>query len=257
MGCGMSWRVVAACAAGTSHTQNRESCQDSCIAKVVKRSNQPPLLSIFVSDGAGSVAFGGRGAELAVEAAVSFVASHYAQHELVLNHRFAGNCIMAVRERLYGHAEENGLKARDYACTMLGVLSGGPGTLVMQIGDGAIVLDAGNGLEVPVPPMSGEYANMTRFVTDEDAIDILATQVFSARAKKVAVFSDGIQRLALNMATNTPHEPFFDPLFKALSGATPQQEQQLKAALVDFLNSAAINDRTDDDKTLALAILSE
>ena len=102
--------------------------------------------------------------------------------------------------------------------------------------------------------MSGEYANMTNFVTDENAIEVLATKVYPGRANRVAVFTDGMQRLALNMSTNTAHEPFFDPLFRVLSLATSEQESQLEAALSAFLNSEAVNERTDDDKTLVLAI---
>ena len=174
-----------------------------------------------------------------------------------MNDEFAVECVMAVRERIYAQAEKDGFKARDYACTFLSVLSSSQGTLVMQIGDGGIVLDVGKGLHVPVVPMSGEYANMTHFVTDEDAIDVLVSKIFPDKVSKVAVFTDGIQRLALNMATNTVHEPFFGPFFKVLLTATSGQEDQLQSALASFLNSESVNERTDDDKTLALAVLVE
>ena len=59
------------------------------------------------------------------------------------------------------------------------------------------------------------------------------------------------------MATNTAHEPFFKPFFSILAKTTSDQEDQLEAALVGFLNSEAVNERTDDDKTLALAVLVE
>jgi len=36
----------------------------------------------------------------------------------------------------------------------------------------------------------------------------------------------------------------------------PQQEDELLAALMRFLVSAAVNERTDDDTTLALAVVS-
>ena len=70
------------------------------------------------------------------------------------------------------------MKARDFACTFLGVVSSPLGTLVLQIGDGGVVLDAGAGLELAIAPMTGQYANMTNFVTDEDAIEVLATKTF-------------------------------------------------------------------------------
>ena len=253
----MSWRVVAASALGTAHAETGESCQDSCIAHVDKFPNHPSLLSIFVSDGAGSAVYGGKGAELAIEASASFIASKFMAQEFTLNDEFAVECVMAVRERIFTQAEKEGFKARDYACTFLGLVSANQGTLLMQIGDGGIVVDVGNGLEVPVIPMSGEYANMTNFVTDEDAIDVLLTKTFLSKANRVAVFSDGLQRLALNMATNSAHEPFFEPLFRVLSTANTQQEELLQSALVEFLNSSSVNERTDDDKTLALAILVE
>jgi hypothetical protein len=94
---------------------------------------------------------------------------------------------------------------------------------------------------------------MTNFVTDENAIDVLAVTILPARPEKVAVFSDGIQRLALNMATNTAHAPFFTPFFTVLATATAAQEDHLQAELARFLQSSAVNERTDDDKTLALA----
>jgi hypothetical protein len=147
------------------------------------------------------------------------------------------------------------LKARDFACTFLGVVSSAIGTLIMQIGDGGVVIDVGAGLEVPVVPMSGEYANMTHFVTDDEAVSTLVTRVYPTAALRVAVFSDGLQRLALNMADNTAHAPFFAPFFNVLAKATAEQEDELHGALVRFLSSPNVNDRTDDDKTLALAVL--
>lgn len=96
---------------------------------------------------------------------------------------------------------------------------------------------------------------MTHFVTDDDAIDILVSKIFTEPVQKAAAFSDGIQRLALHLATNSVHEPFFAPFFKVLNDATAEQEDQLQQALIKFLNSDAVNERTDDDKTLALASL--
>ncbi len=249
----MTWRVVAASAVGTSHTGTGAGCQDSCLAQVEANPGKPPLLTIFVADGAGSATYGGTGAELAIEAATAFVGQHNASTEFALNDHWAVECIQAVRAKIYAAADQQGTKARDYACTFLGVVASPFTTLIMQIGDGGIVVDVGNGLEVPITPMVGEYANMTNFVTDENAIDVLAVVALPTRAEKVAVFSDGIQRLALNMATNTAHAPFFAPFFAVLATATAAQEDHLQAELVRFLQGPAVNERTDDDKTLALA----
>jgi hypothetical protein len=252
----LSWRVLGASEVGTSHIAMGRGCEDSCWAQVGATASDMPFLQLFVADGAGSASNGGEGAELAIQSAVAFIDKKLQLPEFGLNDELATQCVIAIREKVYARADSLGLKARDFACTFLGVLSCKMGTLVLQIGDGGIVLDVGHGLEVPVVPMAGEYANMTHFLTDEDAINLMVTKAFPDIALRVAVFSDGLQRLALNMADNTAYEPFFSNFFKVLGGSTTDQEDQLNGALVRFLQSSAVNDRTDDDKTLVLAVHS-
>lgn len=253
----MNWRVLGASEVGTSHVAVGRNCEDSCWAQVGVTAAGIPFLQLFVADGAGSATNGGEGAELAIQAAADYIGKKLGLPEFGLGDELATECVMAVRDKIYARADATGLKARDFACTFLGVLSCKLGTLVLQIGDGGIVLDVGNGLEVPVVPMSGEYANMTHFVTDEDAINQMVTKSYPDIASRVAVFSDGLQRLALNMADNTAHEPFFANFFKVLGTSTPEQDEQLHVALIRFLQSPAVNDRTDDDKTLTLAFLAK
>lgn len=250
----MNWRVVAASEIGSSHIANGSDCEDSCWVQVDMLPAGQPLLSIFVSDGAGSAAKGGEGAELAIQAAAVFIAEKLKQGEFGLSDTLATDLVAFIRERIYKKAEAGGLKARDFACTFLGLLSSPMGTLVLQIGDGGVVLDVGSGLELAVIPMGGEYANMTCFLTDEDAITVLVTKTYADPVLRAAAFSDGLQRLALNMATNTPHEPFFTPFFNGMTKATLEQEDHLQHLLVRFLGGAAVNERTDDDKTLVLAV---
>ena len=253
----MNWRVVCASEVGTSHTATGTACEDSCWAQVAATAAGEPFLSLFVADGAGSASQGGEGAEIAIQSAAAFVEEKLKTLEFSLNDEVATECVLEIRKAIYAKADDQGLKARDFACTFLGVMSFKLGTLVFQIGDGAVVLDVGEGLHVPVVPMSGEYANMTHFVTDDDAVSVMVSKSYFGIAQKVAVFSDGLQRLALNMAENTPHEPFFAGFFKVLAGAAVDQDEQLTNALAQFLRSPAVNERTDDDKTLALAILGE
>ena len=64
--------------------------------------------------------------------------------------------------------------------------------------------------------------------------------------------SDRLIRLALKMPCQEPHTPFFQPLFQFARAAFAEAEavRQLEA----FLQSERVNARTDDDKTLVLAI---
>ncbi|MBW2844613.1 hypothetical protein KX245_21670, partial [Escherichia coli] len=55
------------------------------------------------------------------------------------------------------------------------------------------------------------------------------------------------------MLDNSPHVPFFTPFFNGLASATQEQLDLLPELLKQFLSSPAVNERTDDDKTLAHA----
>lgn len=250
----MTWRLVYGSDTGTSHLSTQTPCQDRCVAGVDILNDGQPLLSIFVSDGAGSALRGGEGAELAIAAASAWLADRIRQGAFALNEALAVDIVLVIKERILAEAAAHSLTERDYACTFLGVLSMEKGTLIMQIGDGGVAVDYGEGLEVPLVPMTGEYANMTWFVTDEDAVNVLETHFIPARALKVAAFTDGIQRLALNLTDNTPHEPFFTPFFNVMASVSLPQAAMLPDLLVEFLGSPSVNERTDDDKTLALAL---
>ena len=194
------------------------------------------------------------GKELAVNEAMAYMSQKVQGGELGLNDILATDIVLTVCQRLFAEAEAKELAVRDFACTFLGLISSPDGTLIMQIGDGGVVVDFGHGLQLPLTPMVGEYANMTHFITDEDAVSRLETFTSTERVHKVAAFTDGIQRLALNMLDNSPHVPFFTPFFNGLASATQEQLDLLPELLKQFLSSPAVNERTDDDKTLALAL---
>jgi hypothetical protein len=65
----------------------------------------------------------------------------------------------------------------------------------------------------------------------------------------VALFTDGLERLALHFATKTSYQPFFAPLFKFATDLNATE-----ADLAGFLASERICSHTDDDKTLVLAV---
>ena len=253
MGVDLSWKVIGASVVGTSHIASGKQCEDSCWAQVIPCANGLDMLQMIVTDGAGSASHGGDGAEYAILGAVEYLDKKIQEPEFVLNDTFATECLLAVREELFYQAENLGIKPRELACTFLGIFSCGHETLLMQIGDGGIVVDVGNGLEAPITPMNGEYVNTTHFVTDEDAIKLLVTKRLSSPVFRAAAFSDGLQRLLLNLAENTPHEPPFLQFFSQLEKTTVTEEL-LHLGLVKFLSGDSVNSRTDDDKTLTLAI---
>jgi hypothetical protein len=105
-------------------------------------------------------------------------------------------------------------------------------------------------------PQRGEYANETYFLTQEDALEHVQVSVHEKAVNSLAVMSDGLTRLALRLPAHEPHPPFFQPLFAFTARA--QDEQKAAGHLLEFLASDRVCDRTDDDKSLVLAVrLSE
>lgn len=257
MGLGLSWNYLFASEPGTSHVRAGTRCQDDVSVSVEPIRDEGQLLAIFVSDGAGSASRGGIGAETAIQASLDALAEIRDQR-VALDRDLAQRILTVVRDAINREAAQAGLTPRDYACTYLAVLSAPSlGTLLIQVGDGGIVTDTGRGLECHIEPMNGEYANSTRFVTEGDALEVVDVRVLGDQILRAAVFTDGLHALSIDQSTNTPHEPFFRPFFAALEKPNPVGEDAdhpLQPALQRFLNSERVNQRTDDDKALALAV---
>jgi hypothetical protein len=122
----------------------------------------------------------------------------------------------------------------------------------MQVGDGAIVLrDPQGDLSALTAPRTGEYWNETRFVTDTLEADESSFQWQEQEITHIALFSDGLQNVALQQPEGTPHPPFFTPLFQFV--AHLEDPTTAKEQIEHFLRSPRLQERTDDDLTLILA----
>lgn len=255
----MTWRVIAGSERGTSHVRRNLPCDDDCWFGQYPLPHGDELLAVVVADGAGSAEHGGEGAQTAVAAVAAALESRYAEPTFSLDRGLGEALTTAAHDNIASKAAHAKLQPRDFACTLLGALSAPSlGTLVFQVGDGGVVLDTGEGLKLAVVPMGGEYANMTHFVTQDNYLDVLAVQSYGSSTTRLAAFTDGLQRIALDLASDEPHEPFFSPFFNTLRRARSDNEDllldQLTQALGRFLSGPMVNDRTDDDKTLAVAV---
>lgn len=144
---------------------------------------------------------------------------------------------------------------RDYACTLLVAILTEKHATFFQIGDGAIVCrDQEPEWSWVFWPQHGPYVNTTYFVTEDSARDQLEFSSGPNRITEIAVFSDGLENLALHHPTRTTYDPFFDRMFKPLrSSEVIGCDQSLSKLLQDYLSSPAVGERTNDDVTLVLA----
>lgn len=251
----MIWKVIQASVLGTSHAERGEVCQDECAASIFVNPEGVEYFIGLVSDGAGSAILGGRGAMIACEEGIKVV-EKWLHKAKSLTPVLPGDVIQwvdAIRYKISLVANAEGFLLRDYACTLLGVVTGEEKTVFFQIGDGSIVTRGENEYRIIFWPDSGEYANMTYFLTDNDVLINLNVALADITPDDIAIFTDGIQRMALVFQSKTVHEPFFEPMFSILRRTSLANCDNLSDKLAIFLGSPAVIERTDDDKTLILA----
>jgi hypothetical protein len=269
-----TWRFACASAVGAAHARLAVPCQDASLCDVVPHAGDGPVLIAVVADGAGSANRCELGARLASRVAWREIAAHLGSVAAVagLDRAFADGVLATVRDELAAQAARDGCELRDYACTLLAAVAGGSGAAFLQVGDGAMVTRAapgdrdgdgdGDGDETGEEPeyrwvfwpTSFEYENVTVFVTDAHAPRHLCFATAAHPIAELAVFSDGLQRLALDYATRRAHAPFFRAMMAVVRATPAASLAGLRPALEEFLSSERVNQRTDDDKSLVLAV---
>jgi protein phosphatase 2C-like protein len=249
------WSWIGACSTGSSHIRAGTACQDSasCIELVVR--DQHVLLAL-VSDGAGSAEYSAIGSRLVVECFARCVIAHLrANHPFeTITKELVLEWLDDVRDHIFRSAEQRSIGPRDMAATLVGAIVSSNRAIVCHVGDGACVLRKKGGIDWQVAswPSHGEYASSTYFITD-DPQPTLQFHLLDGEFNEVAIFSDGIERLALDFVNGNAFAPFFEPMFAPLVALVPGRDRRLSLALRKYLDSSRVIERTDDDKSLILA----
>jgi hypothetical protein len=245
----LSWRFTAVSVSGTSHLRHRLPCQDYSLCEL-----HGNTLICAVADGAGTASHAETGARIA---ATYFVQAFHDVDPAAIEREHASGFIQSLQQMLCNEAADNGAALTDYACTLLGVIATPEVTVCVQIGDGAIVIpgcEPGT-YDTAVWPMHGEYANTTSFVTQKNAADVVELRIVPP-VTELALFSDGLERLILDETTRSVHAPALRPIFDWFHTAEAADAAERSRALTAYLDSDHINHRTDDDKSLVVAILA-
>jgi hypothetical protein len=253
----MRWKVATSTVTGKAHTDRGEPGQDYHKAGTVRLADSEFFIGIS-ADGAGSTTDGGRGAEIACETTYAQILSTLRKTGGVaaITDEDIRTWVTASRGAIDAEAQGHTKRIRDYACTILCSVAGDDGAVFFQIGDGAIVTGSGRDYETIFWPEQGEYANTTYFVTDEQYLASLHIRHVPAPPGEIAIFTDGLQNLVLSFAQKKAHDGFFRPLFDALDKFPENPLSSFSGMLQSFLCRDEINERSDDDKTLILAVRS-
>lgn len=246
-----SWKVLGSSAVGTSHVREGLPCQDYVCASIHDKNG---VLIVACADGAGSSNHSDLGASIACRA---FVRTAGQQIREGLDPCQIGRDQMlqwfrTARGFVALEACLRNLAAREFASTLLAAVVGPTVAAFAQLGDGAIVIQEEASYRTVFWPQAGEYANTTFFLSDPANDEHIAFARLEGALSTLAIMTDGLQPLALHYATRSVHGPFFAPMFDALRNAPGDAD--LEPALQQFLMSKEVNNRTDDDKTLFLAV---
>lgn len=245
-----NWIWAAASQCGTAHGKTGDHRQD---AFRVLTADAGFLIAV-ASDGAGSAICGRYGAAITARLMSTRARDWIAAHSTLPTSAAVDLWIAETQLAIFTAADRIGCSMNDFAATLVMTISNGGSTMTVHIGDGMIVARcAANAILVAMSwPESGEFASTTYFITDP-VPRVRIGIVDGITIDRLAVSTDGLERLALDLTRRVVHAPFFDRMFCAVANRTIRgRNRHLSAQLAAFLNSDAVNARTDDDKTLIL-----
>jgi hypothetical protein len=251
----LRWSWAGASSTGTSHLKAGTGCDDAGACLELPLRNGPILIAV-VSDGAGSARHSSIGARIVASSicrsALAFAGRGGRTSEI--DGEIADAWLDDIRDRIEQAAQRRSAPRRWFAATLVACLIQEDCAAVIHVGDGACAVrmnDARSWL-VPSWPAQGEYASTTYFVTDDPKPRTILTHLDGSVAE-IAIFSDGLERLALDFGAATAFAPFFESIFSPLRVSLPGRQRQLSVDLRAFLDGPSVTGRTDDDKTFIMA----
>jgi hypothetical protein len=241
----MTWIVTAAKQVGTSHLRRGDGCADAFATET-----GAGFLVLAVADGAGSARLGADGAAHAVTQAVKLAVlalGEAAPDESLLRGVFQGTL-----DSLLEIAGDR--PPADFHTTLLLAILTDDILAVGNIGDGWAVVREDGVLRAVAAPEPSEYVNETFFLTSRDALDDAAYEVVPASGlDALALLTDGSAWFSIDLGNRTPSVALFDKMFAFASDASrPAAERDEE--LAGFLASEMVIRKTDDDKTMILAV---
>jgi serine/threonine protein phosphatase PrpC len=209
-------------------------------------------ICVVVSDGAGSASHGGEGAALVCRYLMLKMRKWLTQSRTFPDDECIRGWLDELRDQLAKAANRRGLLPRQFAATLVLLAVRDDQLLALQIGDSALVGRTAGVWRAICWPENGEFASTTYFVTDDPEVRLRIARM-PLEHDAFALFSDGIENLALDHSAVQPHSRFFEPMMRPVD-ESPESGKltKLSLALGQYLDSAAVCERTDDDKTLVL-----
>lgn len=241
-----SWKCACGRATGSTHTGS--ACQDHFAVE-----SEGEKIFIAVSDGAGSAALGAVGAQIVAQSFVELAKKLDDALEAATRPQLR-ELFLEIQRRVVARSRVDGIPVGSYSSTLVGVAIGAQGGFVLQVGDGVAVVKLGGRLQVPLRPQPAEALNTTVFVTSASAKAKLQVVKLKKPVESIAVMSDGLQHLVVDVHSCVPHAPFFQSVFSKVAELDSEAASQWVQTV---LTSRQVTERTDDDTCLVVAVRSD
>ena len=253
-----AWRYAKASVPGTSHLRVGVPCQDHGEVAPVPALGAAHALIAVASDGAGSAACADEGARASCAAFLEFsrLALGWVCRAEYLTDGFGQEALADLQVNIVALAKGLNEPASAFACTLLGAIVTQDSAIFVQLGDGAIVFRVAQDgpWRLAVQMQRGEFVNETVFVTRYDAARYVQLVRVNEPIYEFALMTDGVELLAIKQPGAQPHAAFFEHVIAGLRKSSEPGEACTHGRWIQaFLESDAVNQRTDDDKTLILA----
>jgi hypothetical protein len=253
------WQAIAASVKGESHIKASLPCQDRNGYEITEK-----YFVAVVSDGLGSERHSDIGSKVVVESALGFI-KNVLQEKLPNKtpdwKKILSECALYSRNALQKKSGVEKLDISEYGATLIVVIGTIDWLAIAHLGDGAVVAGFENGdIEIVSNPQQLEFDNDVIPLTAINSLDSIkyivrkitkkTNLVSKTKINRIAILTDGLQKLALNIQAGEAYTPFFKPFFDAFSQPIDSIEESVQ--LGKFLSSDKINKRTNDDKTLLI-----
>ena len=238
------WKCVSCAVQGKGHKRDDIPCQDMTYELV-----QNGVHVIVLADGAGSARFSHYGAQRLVKEASEYLVNHFedcinCENLCLLKRTIIDFLVRALKEE----SQIRGCSIHDLASTLLIAAVDETRYFLLHIGDGVIgCLDAGK-LEVASTPDNGEFANVTTFVTSENAISSMRLFRGDLNEKNAFVLmSDGTGHSLYHKSTKTLANVVMKLMFHTCTTDRERMKEQLEEAV-----TSVISQKTLDDCSIAI-----
>ena len=266
-----TWLFASGSGIGLSHKKTGSDCQDYAYVETFGKDSS--WLVGALADGAGSAAHSKEGAEFLCTEVIRKLQDSEALNKLLEEFQTLPKTEMLDEiepikqqlrqvfvesvDALRSYAQAKEINPQDLASTLVAFIASPNFLASIEIGDSLLVYISSKGeFSLNNLPMKGEYANQTIFAVSKDSKEQVACCVRKFREQDQLVFicamTDGLESVSFDKSTNTPGSKFFLPLLESSKACNTNSE--LEAFIREVITMPALDTRTDDDKTLLIAL---